>query len=249
MSIERARECLENLAFAEASAALAATAAGAGQEAELLALQIEHKVLSQPFVYALAPMLDDASATDVSQTQVSLQAVRAAVSRLAGRVQAIGEWLTTALGSAPDFLPAVEVLEPFADGTLRLPPTEAPASEAMWLLRQEWTRLNWILVCVGARTLELPGALAAPPEPLDYLETLLSARFNLLLDQSEGRTLQLDDELDRGMAETRWGGATGALLRELPAEPAARWLEETGCAIAAVRWLRGEQGSPFDEPE
>lgn len=201
-------------------------------------------VLRQPYIYGLVPMFETAAA-DAQPTARSLLAVQSAVHRAGGRIAAIRAQLVRHLGEIA-WLPDPTPLEPEADGTLKLEEIAEDPLELLWVLRREWTRLNWLLAGAGARELALPKTLAAPPEPLDYLDTLLSARFNLLLDQSEGQELTLEDELDRGMAESRWGGEAGTLLRDLSPELAARWLEETSAAVAALRWLDGEHPSPFD---
>lgn len=235
-------DSLQHADFVSARRKLAAVAE---DDAHALELRTLCTVLEQPFTYALAPMLEQAAA-EAAATQRSLAAVRAVLSRLAGRVHALVDALTGALGARPAFAPDVSALEPSLDGTLKIEP-EATPLDLVWLLRQEWTRLNWLLVGVGARELALPSAIGTPPEPLDYLDTLLSARFNLLMDQTEGNPLTLEDDLDRGMAESRWGGVHGTLLRELPPELAAHWLDETAAAVAVLRWLDGELASPFDD--
>lgn len=201
-------------------------------------------VLRQPFTYGLVPMFET-QAADAEPTERSLSAVQAAVRRVFGRIAAIREQLVGHFGEQA-WLPQVE--GGILDGTLKLDDVKDDALHLLWVLRQEWTRLNWLLACAGARTLGVPTALANPPEPLDYLDTLLSARFNLLVDQSEGHELTLEDELDKGMAESRWGGEKGALLTELSPALANIWLEETGAAVAAIRWAAGDQESPFDSP-
>lgn len=235
-------ETLRQARFDEAGAQIAALREPARAK-ELTAMLT---VLKQPYTYGLLPMFETA-ADDAEPTPRSLLAVQSAVRRVGGRVSAIREHLVRHLGELA-WLPDPIALQPQADGTLRLEDVEQDALDLLWALRREWTRLNWLLACAGARALGVPAAIAKPPEPLDYLDTLLSARFNLLVDLSEERELTLDDELDRGMAASRWGGEKGTVLSELSPTLANIWLEETGAAVAAIRWAAGEQESPFDSP-
>lgn len=201
-------------------------------------------VLQQPFVYGLTPMFDT-QAADAEKSPRSIAAFQAAVRRVAGRILAIRTALVVHLGDA-EWLPNVTALEPTADGTLQLADVADDALLLLWSMRREWTRLNWLLACAGSRTLALPTAVEKPPEPLGYLDTLLSSRFNLLIDAAGATPLTIEDELDQGMAQSRWGGENGAVLCELSPPLATIWLEETSAAVAAIRWAAGEHQSPFD---
>lgn len=241
MSTGAVLDSLHSADFSRAEELLASVEASDPRYVELRTMCT---VLAQPFTYALAVMLGDAD-PKAEPTTRSLTAVQAALARVGGRIEALVAALTNVCGARPSWAPTVTALAPTPDGTLKLEGTE-DALALTWLLRREWTRLNWLLVCVGARTLTTPSAIAAPPEPLEYLDTLLSARFNLLVDHAAGKPLTLEDDLDRGMAESRWGGAEGTLLTELPPQLAEQWLEESAAAIAAIRWLREEHASAFD---
>lgn len=238
-------DTLRQARFDDAATQIAALATQDAEAARELGAMLT--VLKQPFTYGLVPMFDTA-APDAEPTQRSLLAVQSAVRRVGGRIAAIREHLVGHLGELA-WLPDPTPLEPQADGTLKLDDVKDDALHLLWILRQEWTRLNWLLACSGARELGVPAVVGKPPEPLDYLDTLLSARFNLLLDRSEERELTLEDELDKGMAESRWGGEKGAVLATLSPSLANVWMEETGAAIAAIRWAEGEQDSPFDAPD
>lgn len=242
MSDDAILDSLEKGRFAEAAERVESARASEPELAEELGAMVT--VLAQPYVYGLAPMFET-PADDAALGPRSLVAFQSALRRVAGRIAAVRAALVVHLGEA-SWLPDVSALEPQLDGTLSLDAVHDDVLELLWTLRREWTRLNWLLACAGARTLGLPSVVAKPPEPLDYLDTLLSARFNLLIDAAADRPLTLEDELDRGMAESRWGGERGAALNELSPTLANRWLEETSAAVAAIRWAAGEHESPFD---
>lgn len=228
--------------FSDAAAAIEAIAGTEPERARDLSAMVT--VLQQPFVYGLAPMFDT-PAPDADKSERSLVAFQSAVRRSGGRIAAIRAALVSHLGEA-EWLPDPAPLEPQADGTLSLDDVRGDALHLLWTLRREWTRLNWLLACAGSRTLQVPTAVEAPPEPLDYLDTLLSARFNLLIDAGEGKPLTIEDDLDRGMSQSRWGGEKGAVLQDLSPTLANIWLEETSAGVAAIRWADGDHESPFD---
>ena len=242
MTPDAIQDSLRHGLFTEAAAQVEALRATDPAGAKDLAAMVT--VLAQPFVYGLTPMFDT-QAADAALGPRSLVAFQSAIRRVGGRIAAIRAALVTHLGEAA-WLPDPTALEPQADGTLSLDDVGDDALDLSWTLRREWTRLNWLLACAGARTLGVPSALAKPPEPFDYLDTLLSARFNLLIDAAAERPLTIEDELDRGMAQSRWGGEHGAILQELSPALANIWLEETSAAVAAIRWADGEHESPFD---
>jgi hypothetical protein len=235
-------DLLRKAQFAEAAVALDAVRETEPARAAELGAMLT--VLQQPFVYGLTPMFDT-QAADAEKSERSLVAFQSALRRVAGRITAITSALAAQLGAAA-WLPDVTALEPIVDGTLVLDDKKDDALQLLWTLRREWTRLNWLLACAGSRTLALPSIVEKPPEPLDYLDTLLSARFNLLVDAAGETPLTIEDELDRGMSQSRWGGEKGAILHDLSPTLAALWLEETSAAVAAIRWADGDHESPFD---
>lgn len=222
--------------FDEATAAIARLATIDPDQAAWLGAYAT--ALQQPFTHWYAAWFGE-PAEDAKPTQRALPEVQRALRAIASRIAAYRAALVVHVGEAP-WLPDVRAFAPGKpDDDFDLDDNEGSVPNTLGELRKEWMRLVWLLLAVGERTVAMPEQIALPPEPFDYIDTILSVRFNLLVDRSEGKPFAPADELDEQAGKVRWGGPTGAMLKDLVPHLADLALGELGCALAAVRWASG----------
>lgn len=230
--------------FDEATAAIGRLSSIESGQAAWLGAYVT--ALQQPFTHWYARWFED-PADDATPTKRELPAVHEALRAIASRIAAYRAALVVHVGDAP-WLPDVRAFAPGEpDDDFDLDDNEGSVPNTLAELRKEWTRLVWLLLAVGERTLVMPEKIAAPPHPLDFIDTILSVRFNLLVDRSEGKPFAPTDQLDEQAGEVRWGGPTGMMLKELVPHLAELALGELSCALAAIRWANGAIDDVFED--
>lgn len=190
----------------------------------------------QPFDFRAADYLAGDPDDDATPSSRSLIDAQETLRLIAGRVSAVAQ----SLGRTD--LPGLAEL----DG--RPSPLELPdaSHERRSLLRAEWARLSWAIAALGGTRIGPVAAVVRPRCAMDFVDTFLTARHDLLFDVAEGNAPVVKDALDQQLLEATWGGAT---LASLDAPLAQVWLDETEAALAGLRWGMGLTAAPWSVDE
>lgn len=200
--------------------------------------------LTQPFEQWNKNMLakpDD----DGSTTTRSLDEVQGAVRSIAARIETCRAALVDCVGDAA-WLPDLAPLDPKrADGDdFDIDDVRGSVPNLLIAMRREWARLCYVLAMAGESAIRLPTEIKPAPRPYDFVDTMLSVRFNLLVDRKNDEPFQPQDKLDEQMGASKWGETT---LSALAPHMANVWLEEHARSLAAVRWMAGSIDSVFED--
>ncbi|WP_146645468.1 hypothetical protein [Labilithrix luteola] len=200
-------------------------------------------VLSQAFAFRAADYLSGDPDDDAKVSPLSLEDAQAGVRSMARRIDDVRA-LLAADASDASWLPNVDAL--LANTGKALPDNDSELPEGftdrVFVLRNEWNRLSWALAALGATKVVMPIAIVRPRCAMDFVDDFMAARHDLLCDLAEGNAPKAETELDQQILGATWGGTP---LRDLDADLARLWADETEAGLAGLRWALGQTPSPW----
>lgn len=211
--------------------------------AERSMLSTRLAVLSQPFAFRAADYLAGDPDDDAKASPLALDVAQAGVRSMARRIDDLRA-LLAADAHDVSWLPNVDAL--LEDGGKSLPDdaSEAPEgfTERVFALRNEWNRLSWALAALGASNVVMPTSIVRPRCAMDFVDDFMAARHDLLCDLAEGKSPKAENELEEQILGATWGGTA---LRDLDADLARLWADETEAGLAGLRWALGQAPLPW----